>query len=147
MNDLFKVMPDIVRHQGVWLGEYQVIDLAGNLIDQHSSRVECVFPEHGEVVYRQNNSFSWQDGRQLEMSFDGILQGDKIYWDTPTFHGYGWLVNESVFMLELARKDVIGASFTEMIVLGHSGKHRARTWHWFKDGRCYQRTLCNEMLA
>ena len=47
-------------------------------------------------------------------------------------------------MLRLERKDVPGASFTEVIVLGGDGKSRARTWHWFIDGELYQRTLCDE---
>jgi hypothetical protein len=31
-----------------------------------------------------------------------------------------------------------------MITIGETGDHRARTWHWFKHGRLYKRTLCDE---
>lgn len=145
-NPLANIMPGILKHEGVWRGEYQVIDLYGKVIDRHASRVECEFPSEGEVVYRQHNQFTWEGGREVRVSFDGVLEGNRIFWDTPTFRGYGWSVNESVFILELDRKDVEDARFTEIIALGESGRQRARTWHWFKDGKCYQRTLCNETL-
>jgi hypothetical protein len=32
----------------------------------------------------------------------------------------------------------------EMINLDPTGNHRTRTWHWLKDGACFQRTLINE---
>jgi hypothetical protein len=32
----------------------------------------------------------------------------------------------------------------EVIVMGEGGQHRARTWHWFRDGRLVRRTLCDE---
>ena len=140
-------MPSILQHEGIWQGEYQHIDRDGKIIDRHASRVECVFPAMGDEVYIQKNHFSWDDGREQKVEFGGVLRDDRIFWDTPTFSGYGWEAGPAIFLLELDRKDVAGASFTEIIVLGASGKHRARTWHWFKDGRCYQRTLCNEWLV
>ena len=146
-NPLKQIMPAIYHHQGVWEGVYQVVDMDGRLIDQHDSRVECIFPEQGEVVYIQKNRFEWEDGRIYEAEFGGVLSGQRIYWDTPTFSGYGWQASPGIFLLELDRKDIPGASFSEAIVMGDSLKHRARTWHWFKDGMCYQRTLCNERLV
>ncbi len=145
-NPLKDIMPSVLRHEGVWKGQYQHIDIHGKVIDQHASRVECVFPDSGDEVYIQKNHFTWDDGREHSVSFGGIIDGDKIFWNTPTFLGYGWAASQSVFLLELERKDVVDASFSEAIVLGESGRHRARTWHWFKDGKCYQRTLCNESL-
>jgi hypothetical protein len=32
----------------------------------------------------------------------------------------------------------------EVIVMGEGGHHRARTWHWFREGRLVRRTLCDE---
>ena len=145
-NPLKQLMPMILEHEGVWEGEYQHIDKLGNIIDQHKSRVECVFPSDGPVVYLQKNQFTWQDGRVHTAEFGGVMHDSKIYWDTETFKGYGWAVSDRVFLLELERKDTPGASFTECIIMGSSKKKRARTWHWFKDGECYQRTLCNEYL-
>jgi len=136
-NPLKEVMPSILRHEGVWVGDYKLVDVNGDVIDQHKSRVECVFPESGDEVYVQKNHFTWQDGREYSVSFSGVLEGERIFWDTPTFSGYGWAASPTIFLLELDRKDVPGASFSEIIVLGADGRDRARTW---------QRTLCTEHL-
>lgn len=146
-NPLIKLMPTIHEHAGLWEGEYQVVDLQGKVIDQHKSRVECVFPEQGEVVYIQRNHFIWDDGREYKVEFGGVLIEDRIFWDTDTFTGFGWQAAPNIFLLELDRKDVEGASFSEAIVMGKSKRDRARTWHWFQQGKCYQRTLCNEWLV
>lgn len=139
-------MPGIYKHEGAWEGTYRHVSLNGETLDVHKSQVECIFPDSGEVIYIQKNAFAWDDGRRYENEFSGILRNNKIYWDTPTFSGFGWMGGDIIFLLELDRKDEIGASFHEAIVLGSTGKHRARTWHWFKDGQCYKRTLCDEHL-
>jgi len=146
-NLLKELMPEIFEHEGVWEGVYQTIDLNGQMIDQHASRVECSFPDEGDIVYIQNNQFTWDDGRTYNVEFGGVLVDNRIYWDTETFSGFGWQACAGMFLLELDRKDTPGASFSEVIVMGDTKKDRARTWHWFKDGKCYQRTLCNEYLA
>lgn len=143
-NPLHKIMPQIFRHEGIWEGTYRHVDTSGLTLDFHKSRVECIFPEKGEVVYIQRNAFTWDDGRTYEVEFPGVLIGEKIYWDTPTFSGFGWMAGENIFLLELDRKDDIGARFHEAIVMGENYDKRARTWHWFKDGDCFKRTLCDE---
>ena len=101
----------------------------------------------GDEVYVQKNQFTWDDGRTHKAEFVGTLVGDKIFWDTETFKGFGWQASPAIFLLELDRKDVPGASFSEVIIMGDTKRSRARTWHWFREGHCYQRTLCNELLA
>lgn len=118
----------------------------GNTLDFHRSEVECVFPNDGPAVYIQKNKFIWDDGRVYNNEFSGILKEDRIFWNTNTFKGYGWAAGPSIFLLELDRKDVPGASFTECIIMAPSKKDRVRTWHWFQDGQCFKRTLCNETL-
>lgn len=142
-NPVKQIFPLIYKHAGVWEGNYHHVNIDGDLIDTHKSRVECVFPEEGEVVYIQCNKFDWANGKSYEVEFSGIIKDEKIYWDTETFSGYGWESGNCV-LLHLDRKDDPGASFTEIIVMGEDGRHRARTWHWFKDGICFKRTLCNE---
>ena len=95
-------------------------------------------------TYVQKNRFTWKDGRVFEAEFGGELRGDRIFWDTDRFEGYGWATLDDVVMLTLDRKDRPGESFTEIIVLAPDRSHRARTWHWFKKGALYQRTLCDE---
>lgn len=143
-SPLSKLMPSVLRHAGVWEGTYRHIDCSGNTLDFHRSRVECLFPMHGTVVYIQKNEFTWDDGHYYRAEFSGVLKNDRIFWNTATFRGYGWAVSTDVFVLELERKDEPGVSFYESIVLGKGAKHRARTWHWFKEGICFKRTLCNE---
>ena len=125
-------------------GRYRHIDTDGVLLDEHETRVECVFPETGPYAYVQRNRFEWPDGRTREVEFGGVLEGDRIFWDTDTFAGYGWTTRDGVILLTLDRKDLPDASFTEIIVLGPGGDDRARTWHWFRDGALFQRTLCDE---
>lgn len=120
------------------------MDLDGAIVDEHESRVECLFPDEGPYHYVQRNRFEWSDGRIREVEFGGVLRDARMYWDTDTFRGYGWATVDDVVLLTLERKDIANASFTEIIVLGADGTNRARTWHWFKDGRLYQRTLCDE---
>jgi len=144
-NPLKEIMPQILLHEGVWEGTYRHIDINGNIIDSYKSKIECIFPKEGDVVYHQKNLYTWEDGRKLETEFPGYLVDNKIFWDTPTFTGYGWMSGENIFLLELDRKDEIGARFHEAIVMGENNDIRARTWHWFKNGKCFKRTLCDEI--
>ncbi len=146
-NPLHQLMPAVLEHAGVWQGTYRHIDENGETLDFHKSRVQCFFPEKGPVVYIQRNQFNWENGKVFNVEFDGVIRNDRIYWDTETFKGYGWVASPNVFLLELQRKDEPGAWFYESIVMGADKKHRARTWHWFKEGVCYKRTLCNESLV
>lgn len=143
-NSLKQLMPAVLEHAGLWVGTYRHIDQQGNTLDFHHSKVECFFPQNGPVVYVQRNHFNWEDGRNLKVEFEGIIKHERIYWDTDTFKGYGWVASPNIFLLELERKDEPGAWFYESIVMGSDKKNRVRTWHWFKDGKCYKRTLCDE---
>lgn len=130
-------------HEGLWRGVYQHLDADGVLEDVHDSEVLCEFPTDGPVFYRQRIRFRWADGRTREDVFDGVIRDGAVWFDTPTFHGKSW-ESEGLVLLTLQRKDEPGALFHELIALGAGGDHRARTWHWFRDGRLYRRTLCTE---
>ena len=137
-------MPALLPHAGVWAGEYQYVDLRGVVTDSCRSQVQCVFPEQGPFDYIQKNRFEWASGEVTESEFGGVVHGDRLLWDTETFSGFAWTTQEDVVMLCLQRKDQPNTRFTEIIVMGADGNNRARTWHWFKDGKLFQRTLCNE---
>ncbi len=143
-DQIAAAMPALLAHEGVWTGTYRTIDLDGRTIDRHSSRVECLFPESGDHHYVQRNRFTWADGRRREVEFGGALQDDRLVWDTETFSGYAWCSRDGVVLLTLDRKDLPNTSFTEIIVIGAEGNNRARTWHWFRDGVLFERTLCDE---
>lgn len=146
-REIGEVMPALLRHEGIWTGTYRTVNLQGETVDEHQSRVECLFPERGPWHYVQRNEFTWADGRRRQIEFGGELRDDRIYWDTDRFSGYGWATLDDVVLLTLDRKDVANASFTEIIVLGKNPANRARTWHWFRNGMLYQRTLCDEQKA
>lgn len=141
---LARAMPSLARHAGTWEGRYRHLDADGALIDSHRARVVCEFPDSGEHVYIQHNLFTWDDGREVRATLPGVLRGDRLFWDTPTFSGYACESHDGIVLLNLQRKDEPGANFFEMITIGSTGEYRARTWQWFKDGRLYKRTLCDE---
>ena len=142
--DIRECMPALLMHEGVWVGWYTTIDLDGRVVDSHVSRVCCEFPDDGPYAYVQTNRFAWDDGRTYQTEFGGVLEGDRIFWDTERFRGYGWTTHDNVVLLTLDRKDQPGDTFTEIIVLAPDGQSRGRTWHWFRNGRLFQRTLCDE---
>lgn len=140
-------MPAMLLHEGVWTGTYRYVDVAGNVTDQYESRIECTFPDAGPFAYVQKNRYTWDDGREQAYEFGGELRGARLWWDTERFSGYGWQTDDDILMLTLDRKDEPGVLFTEMIMLAPNRDYRARTWHWFRDGKLFQRTLCDERRA
>jgi hypothetical protein len=147
MTTIAATMPSMLRHAGLWQGTYRHLDAQGQLVDQHQASVRCVFPADGPFAYIQHNHFTWADGREVRAELPGVLRDGRLWWDTPTFAGSAWETAEGVILLKLDRKDEPGAHFVEVIVLGPTGTHRARTWHWFRDGALYRRTLCDEVLV
>jgi hypothetical protein len=144
-QQLSAIMPTILKHEGVWQGVYRHLDADGQLIDQHHAHVTCEFPAAGEHAYVQRNHFIWDDGREHRAVLPGVIQGRKLYWDVETFSGFSWESEDGIVLLNLTRKDDPGTHFFEMITLGAGCETRARTWHWFNDGRLFKRTLCDEV--
>ena len=130
-------------HEGVWEGTYTHLDDSGAEVDRHGARVVCEFPASGDPFYVQHITFTWPDGRVREDRFDGVIDGDTVRFDTPTFTGKAW-ESDRVVLLHLDRKDEPGVHFVEAIILAPDGQTRARTWHWFKDAALIRRTLCDE---
>lgn len=139
------LFPATRAHEGIWEGSYLHLNTAADIEDRHASRVTCEFPaDGGPVFYRQHIKFTWPDGRIRNDMFEGRVEGDCLIYDTPSFCGKSWETADGLILLNLQRKDEPGAHFLEIIAMGSTGKHRARTWHWFRDGRLYRRTLCDE---
>jgi len=132
-------------HEGIWTGTYRHVDAQGREEELITSHVTCLFPEEDGVFYRQIIHLTHPDGSVTEAGFDGVDKGDHLWFDTPTFIGKSWETQDGVILLNLQRKDEPGAHFVEAIIMGEGGKYRARTWHWFKDGQLYRRTLCDEV--
>ncbi len=137
-------MPAMLLHDGWWDGWYRHFDADGTPIDAHKVKTYCEFPDSGDAHYVQHNWLSWDDGRSEVYEFDGRLDGQYLRWNTERFSGYCWQTNEETLMLKLDRLDEPGAYYVEMINIAPDGQSRARTWQWFKDGRPWKRTLCDE---
>ena len=86
-TELAAAAPAMLAHEGVWCGRYRTISLDGEIVDEHASRVECLFPDDGPFHYVQRNTFSWDDGRVHKVEFGGVLRNERVYWDTDTFAG------------------------------------------------------------
>ena len=141
---LRRVFPSLLAHEGVWQGEYRHLDAEGRLNDAHAAQVTCEFPAQGKWAYVQHNLFRWPDGRERRLTLPGRLQGSKLVWDVETFSGQAWDGGGGVILLQVLRKDEPGVHFVECIVANDATTERARTWHWFKDGRLIRRTMCHE---
>lgn len=146
MNPLADHMPGFFAHQGVWVGHCRTIELEGRVLDQHRSRVEVNFPNEGPH-YLQINHFTWDDGRTLVVTHPGYFSDGMMRWNTEHIEGAAWQAGERCVVLRWRRPDSPGSELTELIALGNGATHRARTWHWFHDGMCYQRTLIDETRA
>ncbi len=142
--DLEAIMPAMLLHEGWWDGWYRDFDLDGNLLDERRVKTHCEFPDAGEWHYVQHNWLSWADGREAVYEFGGMLDGNRILWETDRFSGYGWQTHEHTIMLRLDRLDVPDACYIEMINLMPGADTRARTWQWMKDNAPWKRTLCDE---
>lgn len=138
------LMPAMLRHEGVWEGAYRHVDTDGAELDRHAARIVCEFPRTGSAAYIQHNLFTWDDGREHRARLPGVYRDGKLWWDMPDFHGYGWETDDDILLLNLTRRDEPGAHFVEIIVMGETGDRRSRTWHWFRNGALFKRTLCEE---
>ena len=144
MSEIRKEMPVLVRHEGIWEGTYTVIDNDGKIIDKHKSRVTCDFPEGAASPYFQTNRYEWPEGKVEEYQFPGEYCDKKLWFDTERIDGKAWEADDSIIILWFSYKDIPDAFVYEMIHISDCKNHRARTWHWFKNGEIYQRTLIKE---
>ncbi len=149
--DIKQALPLLARHEGEWKGEYIYVDAEGNVTDRHASHLSCTFPSEGPHPYYQINRYQWADGRSEELHFPASLSpdGTRILFDTDRI--IGWAADvpldeaNRTTMLMWERKDLPNAYLYEMIQIDDTNTKRARTWHWFKDGELYQRTIIKEV--
>lgn len=137
-------MPLLARHEGQWAGTYTFIDRSNTITDHHESHLTCSFPEDGEYPYLQVNEYRWPDGREERIEFPGSYADGKLHFDTERIKGFCWEIDERCIVLHWQYQADPSVTLYELIHLDDSGKHRTRTWHWFKDGQCFQRTLIDE---
>jgi hypothetical protein len=148
MSDIKQRLTLLARHEGVWDGWYRYYDAEGHKTDEHRSRLVCRFPDSGPYDYDQTNHYSWADGRTDIRAFPAVLQGDRVVFKSDLIDGWAADVALDTYqrttMLNWVRKGEPGVYLYEMIQLSDCGNHRSRVWHWFRDGRLFQRTLIDE---
>ncbi|MCS6805843.1 MAG: DUF3598 family protein [Acidobacteriota bacterium] len=142
---LREAMPLLARHEGEWKGTYIYVDAEAKIIDQHASHLTCRFPEDNPDGYHQTNHYTWPDGREEIHQFPATYRDGKIWFDTERIKGYAWEADENTILLTWVYKTDPENYLYEMIQLSPDGNHRARTWHWFKDGELVKRTLIKEV--
>ncbi|NET09344.1 MAG: DUF3598 domain-containing protein [Symploca sp. SIO2B6] len=144
MSTIRTAMPVLVRHEGQWAGRYITTNNDGQIIDQHDSLITCEFPEGKDYPYFQTNRYQWSDEKVEEYQFPGLYRDNALWFDTERIEGKAWEADQSLIILWFSYKGVPNAYIYEMIHISECNHHRARTWHWFKDGEIYQRTLIKE---
>jgi hypothetical protein len=150
-EDIKLAMPLLARNEGVWEGWYRYYDATtGKQIDQHRSRLICRLPTEGPHAgrYHQTNYYFWEDGRTDVRDFPAWYEKGRIWWDNDLIKGWAAAMqpddeNRST-CLSWTRKGEEDMYLYEMIQLSVDGRNRARTWQWFKQDVCFQRTLIDE---
>lgn len=151
MIDLRKEMPLLARHEGEWKGEYIHVDADGAIVDRHAAHLICEITNQDPHPYMQTNIYDWADGKHEEIpfpaSYDPARPG-KIWFDTDRIEGWAGYVPldgyNRTMMLNWTRKGEPGQYLYEMIQIDDTNTKRARTWHWFKDGELFKRTIIKE---
>ncbi|MBI4470045.1 MAG: DUF3598 domain-containing protein [Acidobacteria bacterium] len=137
-------MPVLARHEGDWVGTYLYVDNDGNVLDKHASHLSCQFTSDPARPYYQINRYTWADGREEEHRFPAAYHDRQIWFDTDRIQGHSWEVDGSTLVLTWVYKREPDQVLYEMIQISPCGRHRARTWHWFKNGEIVKRTLIKE---
>lgn len=146
-------MPLVAAQEGVWRGEYVHLDGDHREIDRHRSMLVCRLFDgpDGEARLVQSNIYDWPDGSREIRFFDGVLQGERICIANVNING--WVA--PLAMDETARTIMVlwtragepDFRYYEMITVSEDGLAKNRTWHWYRKGRLFQRTLINEELV
>jgi hypothetical protein len=150
-TSLRQAMPLLADNEGVWEGWYRYYDAAtGKLTDQHRSRLICRIVDDGKFGYHQTNHYFWEDGRAEVRDFPAWYENGRIWWDNDLIKGWAAAMKPDDYnrstCLNWTRHGEPGLYLYEMIQNSADRTQRARTWQWFKDDKCYMRTLIDEVL-
>lgn len=151
--DFYDRMKLLQGSVGVWEGTYRYYDAkTGKLTDEHLSRLFCrIMPEGSPYPYHQTNHYFWADGRQEVREFPAWYDDGRIWWDNDLITGWASPMKPDDYhrstVLNWTRNGEPDLYLYEMIQHGADEMHRARTWQWFKQDTCYQRTLIDEVCV
>jgi len=139
-------MPLLARHAGTWAGTYRFITPQMALLDQYDFRIKVSFPEDGKggLTYRQESFYTWADGRTKDLIFEGTYDQGRVVF-AGRLIGALVEIDDRALYLNFRFADQAGVDVCETIHLAKNNADRARTWHWFKDGKLFQLTLVDEV--
>ncbi len=150
MQIITEMMPIVADQAGVWEGEYVHLDADHNIIDRHKSRLVCRLEDgpDGEAKLSQTNIYTWADNTQEIRYFDGTFRGDRVWINNDLINGW----TASVSLDQTSRTIMVGWTrahepdfrYYEMITVAEDGNAKNRTWHWYRKGRLFQRTVIDE---
>jgi len=149
MSIIRSEMPLLARHEGVWEGVYRFVTPQLELLDQYDFRIRVSFPDDGlgGITYRQESHYTWPDGREEQLDFEAQYTGNGRVEFGGRLSGHMFELDDRTLYLNFGFTDDPSVDVCEMIQLAANNSDRARTWHWFKDGRLFQLTLVDEHRA
>lgn len=152
MGIIAEQMPLLAAQEGVWEGEYVHLDADHQVIDRHASRLVCrVYdgPE-GAARFAQSNIYTWPDQSREIRYFEGPFRGDRVWIRNELIDGWTGEIaldpTRRSLMVAWVRVGDPDFRFYELITMAEDGEAKNRTWHWYRNGRLFQRTLINETL-
>ena len=145
-------MPLLADNEGVWEGVYRHYDAAsGKLLDQHLSRLICRITDDDRFAYYQTNYYFWPDGRTETREFPAWYENGRIWWDNDLIKGWAAAMrpddHQRSTCLNWVRKGEPDVYLYEMIQNSADRRLRSRCWQWFRDDRCFKRTLIDEAFV
>jgi hypothetical protein len=146
MSIIKQKMPLLARHAGIWAGTYRFVTPQLEQLAQYDFRIKVSFPDDakGGITYRQESYYTYPDGREEELTFEADYTGAGLVEFSDRISGRMWELDDTTIYLKFRFDDQPGVDVCEMIQLAANNNDRARTWHWFKDGKLFQLTLVDE---
>jgi hypothetical protein len=151
MGVISDAMPLVADQAGVWDGEYVHLNANHEIIDRHKSRLVCRLQEDdpAHATLAQTNIYTWGPDDQEIRYFETVFRGDRLWVDNDLIKG--WVgpdnmdLTKRTIMVGWVSKLDAGLSFYEFITVALDGNAKNRTWHWYREGRLFQRTIINEV--
>ncbi|MEL7297961.1 MAG: DUF3598 domain-containing protein [Pseudomonadota bacterium] len=140
----------VADQAGVWEGEYVHLDADHREIDRHQSRLVCRLydGEDGDARLSQTNIYTWPDGQRETRFFEATFREDRLWIENDLMSGWTGAIDfdetKRTIMVGWTRKSEPDFRYYEMITVAEDGDSKNRTWHWYRNGRLFQRTLINE---
>ena len=150
MHDIARRFPLLADQAGVWDGEYVHVNAAHEIIDRHRSRLVCRLEDgrDGEAQLSQTNIYTWGDNQREIRYFVATLRGNQLRVSNELIDGWIGTVDHDatnrMILVGWTRPSEPGFRYYEMITVAEDGNAKNRTWHWYREGRLFQRTIINE---